>query len=184
MPSKYPRPCSSVGKCDGTHLYEHADPRKGHHPDWDSAIFNYDRFEVRSFLLSSAHFWLERYHVDGLRVDAVASMLYLDYSRKAGEWIPNEHGGNENLGALRFLKKLNETVYADFPDVQTIAEESTAWPMVSRPIEMGGLGFGLKWNMGWMHDTLAYMKEEPIHRRHHHNRLTFSLIYALSLIHI
>ena len=161
VPSHFPSDEHGLAYFDGTHLYEHADPRKGHHPDWNSAIFNYDRFEVRSFLLSSAHFWLDRYHIDGIRVDAVASMLYLDYSRKAGEWIPNEHGGNENLGALRFLKKLNETVYADFPDVQTIAEESTAWPMVSRPTEYGGLGFGMKWDMGWMHDTLRVLRAGP-----------------------
>jgi 1,4-alpha-glucan branching enzyme len=180
VPSHFPTDEHGLGYFDGTHLYEHADPRKGHHPDWDSAIFNYDRFEVRSFLLSSAHYWLERYHVDGLRVDAVASMLYLDYSRRAGEWIPNEHGGNENLGALRFLKKLNETVYADFPDVQTIAEESTAWPMVSRPTEYGGLGFGLKWDMGWMHDTLSYFEQDPVHRRYHQGELTFRMVYAFT----
>jgi 1,4-alpha-glucan branching enzyme len=180
VPSHFPTDEHGLGYFDGTHLYEHADPRKGHHPDWDSAIFNYDRFEVRSFLLSSAHYWLERYHVDGLRVDAVASMLYLDYSRRAGEWIPNEHGGNENLGALRFLKKLNETVYADFPDVQTIAEESTAWPMVSRPTENGGLGFGLKWDMGWMHDTLSYFEQDPVHRRYHQGELTFRMVYAFT----
>jgi 1,4-alpha-glucan branching enzyme len=180
VPSHFPTDLHGLAFFDGTHLYEHADPRKGHHPDWNSAIFNYDRFEVRSFLLSSAHFWLERYHVDGLRVDAVASMLYLDYSRQEGEWIPNEHGGNENLGALRFLKKLNESVYADFPDVQTIAEESTAWPMVSRPTEYGGLGFGLKWDMGWMHDTLAYLEREPVHRRYHQGELTFRMVYAFT----
>jgi 1,4-alpha-glucan branching enzyme len=180
VPSHFPTDEHGLGYFDGTHLYEHADPRKGHHPDWDSAIFNYDRFEVRSFLLSSAHYWLERYHVDGLRVDAVASMLYLDYSRRAGEWIPNEHGGNENLGALRFLKKLNETVYADFPDVQTIAEESTAWPMVSRSTEYGGLGFGLKWDMGWMHDTLSYFEQDPVHRRYHQGELTFRMVYAFT----
>jgi len=180
VPSHFPTDEHGLSFFDGTHLYEHADPRKGHHPDWNSAIFNYDRFEVRSFLLSSAHLWLDRYHVDGLRVDAVASMLYLDYSRQPGEWIPNEHGGNENLGALRFLKKLNETVYADFPDVQTIAEESTAWPMVSRPTSMGGLGFGMKWDMGWMHDTLRYLEREPVHRRHHQGELTFRMVYAFT----
>jgi 1,4-alpha-glucan branching enzyme len=180
VPSHFPTDEHGLGFFDGTHLYEHADPRKGHHPDWNSAIFNYDRYEVRSFLLSSAHFWLDRYHVDGLRVDAVASMLYLDYSRQAGEWIPNEHGGNENLGALRFLKKLNETVYEAFPDVQTVAEESTAWPMVSRPTDMGGLGFGMKWDMGWMHDTLAYMEHEPVHRRYHQGELTFRMVYAFT----
>ncbi len=180
VPSHFPSDEHGLAFFDGTHLYEHADPRKGHHPDWNSAIFNYDRFEVRSFLLSSAHFWLERYHVDGIRVDAVASMLYLDYSREEGEWIPNEHGGNENLGALRFLKKLNETVYGDFPDVQMIAEESTAWPMVSRPIELGGLGFGMKWDMGWMHDTLRYFEREPVYRRHHQDELTFRMVYAFT----
>jgi 1,4-alpha-glucan branching enzyme len=180
VPSHFPTDEHGLSFFDGTHLYEHADPRKGHHPDWNSAIFNYDRFEVRSFLLSSAHLWLDRYHVDGIRVDAVASMLYLDYSREAGEWIPNEHGGNENLGALRFLKKLNETVYADFPDVQTIAEESTAWPMVSRPTELGGLGFGMKWDMGWMHDTLAYFEREPVHRGYHQGELSFRMVYAFT----
>ena len=180
VPSHFPSDEHGLGFFDGTHLFEHADPRKGLHPDWDSLIFNYDRFEVRSFLLSSARFWLDRYHADGLRVDAVASMLYLDYSRRAGEWIPNEHGGNENLGALRFLKLLNESVYADFPDVQTTAEESTAWPMVSRPTDVGGLGFGLKWDMGWMHDTLRYLERDPIHRRHHHGELTFRMIYAFN----
>jgi len=180
VPSHFPSDEHGLGFFDGTHLFEHADPRKGLHPDWDSLIFNYDRFEVRSFLLSSARFWLDRYHADGLRVDAVASMLYLDYSRRAGEWIPNEHGGNENLGALRFLKVLNESVYADFPDVQTIAEESTAWPMVSRPTDVGGLGFGLKWDMGWMHDTLRYLERDPVHRRHHHGELTFRMIYAFN----
>ena len=180
VPSHFPTDEHGLAFFDGTHLYEHADPRKGHHPDWNSAIFNYDRYEVRSFLLSSAHFWLDRYHADGLRVDAVASMLYLDYSRKEGEWIPNEHGGNENLGALRFLKKLNETVFEAFPDVQTIAEESTAWPMVSRPTDMGGLGFGMKWDMGWMHDTLRYMERESVHRRYHQGELTFRTVYAFT----
>ena len=163
---------------DGTHLYEHADPRQGFHPEWNSSIFNYDRNEVRAFLLSSALFWLDRYHVDGLRVDAVASMLYLDYGRKDGEWIPNVHGGRENLGAIQFLRHLNESVYRDHPDVQMIAEESTAWPMVSRPVYVGGLGFGMKWNMGWMHDTLDYLRQEPIYRKYHHDRLTFSIWYA------
>jgi 1,4-alpha-glucan branching enzyme len=163
---------------DGTHLYEHADPRQGFHPEWNSSIFNYGRNEVRSFLLSSAFFWLDKYHIDGLRVDAVASMLYLDYGRKDGEWIPNRNGGRENLQAIDFLRLLNESVYRDYPDVQVIAEESTSWPMVSRPVSMGGLGFGMKWNMGWMHDTLDYMRQDPIHRRHHHDRLTFSIWYA------
>lgn len=180
VPSHFPNDEYALARFDGTHLYEHADPRLGFHPDWNSLIFNYDRHEVRSFLLSSAHFWLDRYHIDGLRVDAVASMLYLDYSRKEGEWIPNEHGGRENLGAIAFLRQLNESVYADFPDVQTYAEESTAWPMVSRPTDVGGLGFGLKWDMGWMHDTLRYLAREPIHRSFHHHELTFRQVYAFS----
>jgi len=180
VPSHFPSDDHALARFDGTHLYEHEDPRLGFHPDWESLIFNYDRHEVRSFLLSSACHWLDRFHVDGLRVDAVASMLYLDYSRNDGEWIPNEHGGNENLGALRFLKRLNEVVYERFPDVQTIAEESTAWPMVSRPTSMGGLGFGLKWDMGWMHDTLEYFGEDPVHRRYHHDELTFRMVYAFT----
>jgi 1,4-alpha-glucan branching enzyme len=178
VPSHFPWDAHGLGHFDGTHLYEHSDPRQGHHPDWESAIFNYGRNEVRAFLASSARFWLDRYHADGLRVDAVASMLYLDYGRKEGEWIPNRFGGRENLEAIEFLKFLNETVYRDFPDVQTIAEESTAWPKVSRPVYLGGLGFGMKWNMGWMHDTLKYMSKEPVHRKHHHDDLTFSLWYA------
>jgi 1,4-alpha-glucan branching enzyme len=178
VPSHFPADEYALASFDGTHLYEHADPREGRHPDWDSLIFNYGRHEVRSFLLSSALFWLDRYHVDGLRVDAVASMLYRDYSRKEGEWIPNEHGGRENLEAIDFLRRLNQEVYRAFPDVQTYAEESTAWPMVSRPTYLGGLGFGLKWDMGWMHDTLEYMGRDPIHRRFHHNELTFRAIYA------
>jgi 1,4-alpha-glucan branching enzyme len=180
VPSHFPSDEHGLGYFDGTHLFEHEDPRLGFHPDWNSLIFNYDRHEVRSFLLSSACSWLDRYHVDGIRVDAVASMLYLDYSRKDGEWIPNEHGGNENLGALRFLKQLNETVYREFPDVQTIAEESTAWPMVSRPTSVGGLGFGFKWDMGWMHDTLAYLERDPIYRPHHQDQLTFRAVYAFT----
>lgn len=180
VPSHFPTDEHGLQFFDGTHLFEHADPRQGFHPDWNSSIFNYGRNEVRSFLLSSALFWLDRYHLDGLRVDAVASMLYLDYARQHGEWIPNPRGGKENLEAIGFLHELNRAVYRAHPDVMTVAEESTAWPMVSRPIEMGGLGFGLKWNMGWMHDSLAYMKEDPVHRRHHHNRLTFSLIYAFN----
>jgi 1,4-alpha-glucan branching enzyme len=178
VPSHFPWDPHGLGFFDGTHLYEHSDPRQGHHPDWASAIFNYGRNEVRAFLSSSAHFWLEKYHADGLRVDAVASMLYLDYGRKHGEWIPNRHGGRENLEAIDFLRFLNETVYRDFPDVQTIAEESTAWPQVSRPTYVGGLGFGMKWNMGWMHDTLGYFKRDPVYRKHHHDELTFSLWYA------
>jgi 1,4-alpha-glucan branching enzyme len=180
VPSHFPSDEHGLSYFDGTHLFEHEDPRLGFHPDWNSLIFNYDRHEVRSFLLSSACSWLERYHVDGIRVDAVASMLYLDYSRKEGEWIPNEHGGNENMGALRFLKQLNETVYREFPDIQTVAEESTAWPMVSRPTYEGGLGFGFKWDMGWMHDTLEYLEYDPIHRRHHHDKLTFRALYAFT----
>jgi 1,4-alpha-glucan branching enzyme len=177
VPSHFPADEHGLGYFDGSHLYEHQDPREGHHEDWDSLIFNYGRHEVRSFLLSSALHWLDRYHVDGLRVDAVASMLYRDYSRKAGEWIPNEYGGRENLEAIGFLRRLNEEVFRHHPDVQTYAEESTAWPMVSRPTYVGGLGFGLKWDMGWMHDTLEYMRRDPIHRRHHHGELTFRAIY-------
>ena len=178
VPSHFPTDEHGPGFFDGTHLYEHADPQKGFHPDWSSFIFNYGRNEVRSFLLSSALFWLDKYHIDGLRVDAVASMLYLDYSRKEGEWIPNQYGGRENLEAIGFLRHFNEQIYANHPDVQTIAEESTAWPMVSRPTYVGGLGFGLKWDMGWMHDTLEYMSKEPIHRKYHHNDLTFRMLYA------
>jgi 1,4-alpha-glucan branching enzyme len=178
VPSHFPTDEHGIGFCDGTHLFEHEDSRKGLHPDWNSFIFNYSRNEVRSFLISSALFWLDKYHVDGLRVDAVASMLYLDYSRKEGEWVPNKYGGRENLEAIDFLRRFNEEVYKNHPDVQTIAEESTAWPMVSRPTYIGGLGFGLKWDMGWMHDTLEYMTKDPVHRRFHHNNLTFRMIYA------
>ncbi|HTU93898.1 MAG TPA: 1,4-alpha-glucan branching protein GlgB [Gemmataceae bacterium] len=180
VPSHFPSDEHSLGFFDGTHLYEHANPQLGYHPDWNSLIFNYDRHEVRSFLLSSALFWLDRYHIDGLRVDAVASMLYLDYSRKAGEWVPNIYGGNENLGAISFLRRLNEEIYRNYPDVQTIAEESTAWAGVSRPTFLGGLGFGLKWDMGWMHDTLRYFSHDSIHRQYHHNELLFRMIYAFS----
>jgi 1,4-alpha-glucan branching enzyme len=180
VPSHFPTDAHALGLFDGTHLYEHADPRQGFHPDWQSYIFNYGRLEVRSFLLSSALFWLDRYHADGLRVDAVASMLYLDYSRKPGEWIPNVHGGRENLDVIEMLRQLNTAVYQNYPDVQTIAEESTAWPMVSRPTYVGGLGFGMKWDMGWMHDTLDYLSHEPIHRKYHHDRLTFRMLYAFS----
>jgi 1,4-alpha-glucan branching enzyme len=180
VPSHFPTDEHGLGYFDGTHLYEHADPQKGFHPDWNSFIFNYGRDEVRSFLLSSAHLWLNEYHADGLRVDAVASMLYLDYSRKQGEWIPNQYGGRENLEAISFLRRFNESVYLAQPDVQTIAEESTAWPMVSRPIYVGGLGFGMKWDMGWMHDTLDYVSHDPIHRRYHHDELTFRMIYAFN----
>ena len=178
VPSHFPTDGSGLGYFDGTHLFEHADPRQGYHPDWQTFIFNYGRNEVRSFLISSALFWLDKYHVDGLRVDAVASMLYLDYSRKRGEWIPNQFGGRENLDAIGFLRRLNEEIYKNFPDVQTIAEESTAWPMVSRPTYVGGLGFGLKWDMGWMHDTLEYMSQDPYFRKYHHNKLTFRMLYA------
>jgi len=180
VPSHFPSDEHGPVYFDGTHLYEHQDPREGYHPDWGSYIFNYGRSEVRNFLISSALFWLEKYHVDGLRVDAVASMLYRDYSRKDGEWIPNEHGGRENLEAISFIKRFNEAVYGFFPDVMTIAEESTAWPMVSRPVYVGGLGFGFKWKMGWMHDTLEYMTKDPIHRKFHHDQLTFSIWYAFS----
>ncbi|QAA76778.1 MAG: 1,4-alpha-glucan (glycogen) branching enzyme, GH-13-type [Candidatus Bipolaricaulis sibiricus] len=178
VPSHFATDGHGLGQFDGSHLYEHADPRRGVHPDWGSYTFNYNRHEVRSFLLSSALFWLDRYHADGLRLDAVASMLYLDYSRRPGEWLPNEQGGREDLAAIAFLRRLNEEVYRRYPDVQTIAEESTAWPMVSRPTWMGGLGFGLKWDMGWMHDTLIYMSKDPIHRQHHHDKLTFRMLYA------
>jgi 1,4-alpha-glucan branching enzyme len=180
VPSHFPTDEHGIGYFDGTHLFEHGDPRQGFHPDWNSFIFNYGRNEVRSFLVSNALFWLDRYHADGLRVDAVASMLYLDYSRRQGEWIPNRHGGRENLDAIDFLRRLNIAVYERQPAVQTIAEESTAWPMVSRPTYVGGLGFGMKWDMGWMHDTLAYIAHEPIHRRYHHNQLTFRTMYAFA----
>jgi 1,4-alpha-glucan branching enzyme len=180
VPSHFPSDEHGLAFFDGTHLYEHQDPRQGFHPEWNSSIFNFGRNEVRSFLVSSALFWFEKYHIDGLRVDAVASMLYLDYAREEGEWIPNEFGGRENLRAIDFLRILNQAVYRDYPGTTMIAEESTAWPMVSRPTYMGGLGFGLKWNMGWMHDTLAYMKEDPVYRKYHHGELTFSLIYAFN----
>jgi 1,4-alpha-glucan branching enzyme len=180
VPSHFPGDEHGLAYFDGSHLYEHADPQQGFHPDWKSCIFNYGRHEVRAFLLSSALFWLEQYHIDGLRVDAVASMLYLDYSRKAGEWVPNHYGGNENLAAIYFLRRLNEEVYRHHPDVQTIAEESTAWPMVSRPTYLGGLGFGLKWDMGWMHDMLQHLHRDPIHRQYHHNELTFRMLYAFT----
>ncbi|MEL6357739.1 MAG: 1,4-alpha-glucan branching protein GlgB, partial [Bacteroidota bacterium] len=180
VPSHFPYDSHGLADFDGTHLYEHADPKKGFHPDWKSAIFNYGRNEVRSFLISNALFWLDRYHIDGLRVDAVASMLYLDYSRKAGEWVPNHFGGNENLEAIDFLREFNTTVYAEYPDTVTIAEESTSWTGVSRPVYAGGLGFGMKWMMGWMHDTLKYFQNDPVHRSYHHGEITFSLIYAFT----
>ena len=180
VPSHFPTDEHGLSYFDGTHLFEHADPRQGFHPDWNSLIFNLGRNEVRSFLSSSALYWLGVYHADGLRVDAVASMLYLDYSRKAGEWIPNEFGGRENVEAIAFLRRLNEDVYKVHPDVQVIAEESTAWPMVSRPTYVGGLGFGMKWDMGWMHDSLRYFAKDPVHRRFHHNDLTFRMMYAFT----
>ncbi len=180
VPSHFPGDVHGLFKFDGTYLYEHADPRKGFHPDWSSYIYNYGRPEVREFLISNALFWLEQFHIDGLRVDAVASMLYLDYSRKAGEWIPNEYGGNENIETILFLKEFNETVYGKYPDTVTIAEESTAWSGVSKPTYLGGLGFGQKWMMGWMHDTLKYFRNDPVHRKYHQNDITFSVMYAFT----
>src|ERR1700687_2543917 len=178
VPSHFPSDEHGLAFFDGTHLYEHADARQGFHPDWKTYIFNYGRSEVRSFLMSSAMFWLDKYHADGLRVDAVASMLYLDYSRKQGEWIPNKFGGRENLEAIDFLRRFNLEAYKEHPDIQTYAEESTSYPMVSRPTHLGGLGFGLKWDMGWMHDTLTYFQQDPIHRQYHHNQLTFRMLYS------
>jgi 1,4-alpha-glucan branching enzyme len=180
VPSHFPTDEHGLGFFDGTHLFEHADSRKGFHPDWQSSIFNYGRNEAQCFLISSALFWHDKYHIDGLRVDAVASMLYLDYSRKQGEWIPNPHGGNENLEAISFLRRFNEVVHQNYPQTLTIAEESTAWPMVSRPTYLGGLGFDMKWDMGWMHDTLQYMSKDPVHRAYHHNKLTFRMLYAFA----
>jgi 1,4-alpha-glucan branching enzyme len=180
VPSHFPSDEHGLGFFDGTHLFEHGDPRQGFHPDWRSFIFNYGRHEVRSFLLSSAMYWLDVFHADGLRVDAVASMLYLDYSRKAGEWIPNAHGGRENLDAIAFLRRCNEAIYRAHPDVHVVAEESTSWPMVSRPTYVGGLGFGMKWDMGWMHDALTYAAHDPVHRAFHHNDLTFRMLYAFT----
>ncbi len=180
VPSHFPGDAHGLYKFDGTHLYEHEDPRKGFHPDWKSYIFNYGRNEVRSILISNAIFWLDQYHIDGLRVDAVASMLYLDYSREEGEWIPNEFGGRENLESIHFLKEMNTQVYAHFPDAITVAEESTSWPMVSKPVYVGGLGFGQKWMMGWMHDTLEYFKKDPIYRQYHQNEITFGIMYAFT----
>lgn len=180
VPSHFVTDAHGLGNFDGTALFEHADPRQGFHPDWKSFIFNYGRNEVRSFLMSNALFWLDKYHVDGIRVDAVASMLYLDYSRREGEWIPNQFGGRENLEAVAFLKQLNEQVYSNYPDVLTVAEESTSWPKVSRPTFDGGLGFGYKWDMGWMHDVLAYHSQDPVYRKYHHNQITFRSVYAFS----
>jgi 1,4-alpha-glucan branching enzyme len=180
VPAHFPKDEAGLGFFDGTHLYEHADPRQGEHPDWNTFVFNYGRREVQSFLIGNALFWFDKYHVDGLRVDAVASMLYLDYGRREGQWIPNQYGGRENVDALHFLRHVNEQVYAAVPDAMMIAEESTAWPMVSRPVYLGGIGFGFKWNMGWMHDTLDYMSKDPIYRSYHHNKLTFGLVYAFS----
>nr|WP_321464657.1 1,4-alpha-glucan branching protein GlgB [uncultured Desulfobulbus sp.] len=178
VPAHFPKDGAGLNLFDGTHLYAHANPMQGEHQDWGTMIFNYSRNEVRSFLISNALFWIDKYHIDGLRVDAVASMLYLDYSREAGQWIPNEYGGRENLAAITFLQKVNEVVHGIFPGVLTIAEESTSWPMVSRPTYLGGLGFSLKWNMGWMHDTLGYMAKDPLYRRFHHNQMTFGMLYA------
>lgn len=178
VPSHFPMDAHGLARFDGTALYEHEDPRQGFHPDWKSAIFNYGRGEVRSFLLSSAHFWADKYHADGLRVDAVASMLYLDYSRRAGEWVPNRYGGKENLDAISLLKEINCAVYEDFPGIQMTAEESTSWPMVTKPVWLGGLGFGYKWNMGWMNDFIAYISKDPIYRKYYHDRLTFGMWYA------
>ncbi len=180
VPAHFPQDGHGLAKFDGTHLFEHEDPKQGYHPDWDTLIFNYGRAEVRSFLISNAKFWFEKYHIDGIRVDAVASMLYLDYSREEGEWIPNRYGGRENLEAIDFLKTMNEQVHGSFPGALTIAEESTAWGGVSRPTYCGGLGFSIKWNMGWMNDTLRYMRNDPVHRKYHHDELTFSLVYAFS----
>jgi 1,4-alpha-glucan branching enzyme len=180
VPAHFPKDSWALARFDGTELYEHADPRLGAHPDWGTLVFNFARREVRNFLVANAVYWLEEFHVDGLRVDAVASMLYLDYSRKEGEWLPNEHGGRENLAAISFLREANSTCYRRAPGIMMIAEESTAWGGVSQPVDQGGLGFGFKWNMGWMNDTLEYVQRDPVYRRYHHHELTFSLVYAYS----
>jgi 1,4-alpha-glucan branching enzyme len=180
VPSHFPDDSHGLAMFDGTCLYEHEDKRLGYHPDWKSLIFNYGRYEVKQFLINNALFWLDKYHIDAIRIDAVASMLYLDYSRKEGEWLPNKYGGRENLEAIDFLRQLNEQVYKRFDDVQTMAEESTAWPMVTKPPYVGRLGFGIKWNMGWMHDTLEYFSKDPIYRKHHQNELNFTFWYAFN----